>query len=55
MFSQDDWTALHFALDNGNSDVAKLLLDKGADVNATTNVSNIILYIAMLLCLHYLL
>ena len=41
---QDGSTALQFASWGGCSDVAKLLLDKGADVNAANNVSNIILY-----------
>ena len=45
MFSQEGATALHYALREGYSDIAKLLLDKGADISATTNVSNIILYI----------
>lgn len=30
-------TALHFAVSNGNHEIAELLLDKGADVNAADN------------------
>jgi ankyrin repeat protein len=29
------WTALHHAIENGHSEIAKMLLDAGADVNAT--------------------
>lgn len=30
------WTALHYAANNGHTDCARLLLQKGADVNART-------------------
>ena len=39
---QDGRTALHIAAKNGNIEVARLLLDKGADVNSRDNVSDII-------------
>ena len=31
------WTALHYAAENGNTDLCKLLIEKGADVNQCTN------------------
>ena len=37
-------TPLHVASENNHTDLCKLLLDKGANVNSTDNVSNIILY-----------
>ena len=36
---QDGWTPLHWAAQKGSLEVVKLLLDKGVDVNAKTNVS----------------
>ena len=30
----DKWTALHWAAQDGHTDVAKMLLQNGADVNA---------------------
>lgn len=35
---QDGWTPLHWAAQNGILDVTITLLDKGADVDATSNV-----------------
>ena len=32
-----DWTALHYACDAGHRDIVELLLDHGADIDATTN------------------
>ena len=39
---QDGYTALHNAAMSGNIDVARLLLDRGADVNIKDNVSGMI-------------
>ena len=39
---QDGYTALHRAASNGNIDIARLLPDKGADVNIKDNVSGMI-------------
>ena len=36
---QDGWTALILASSNGHKEVAKLLVDHGADVNIKENVS----------------
>ena len=36
--AQDGLTPLHLAADEGHTECAKLLLDKGADVNAKSNV-----------------
>jgi ankyrin repeat protein len=33
----DSWTALHFAVNRGDSDIVTLLLEAGANVNATTS------------------
>ena len=41
---QDGYTPFYVALHNDHTDVCKLLWDKGANVNSTGNVSNIILY-----------
>lgn len=37
---QDGFTALHFAAQNGNEDIAKMLLDRGANVNAQDKTKN---------------
>ena len=37
---QSGWTPLHWASTNGHRDVCLLLLDLGASITATTNVSN---------------
>ena len=39
---QDGYTALHNAAMSGNIDVARLLLDRGADVNIRDKVSGMI-------------
>ena len=39
---QFGFTALHYAAGGGHTDVARLLLDKGADVNSRDNVSDMI-------------
>ena len=39
---QIGFTALHYAAAGGHTDVARLLLDKGADVNSRDNVSDMI-------------
>ena len=36
--AQYGWTALSMAAENGHADCARLLLDAGADTEATTNV-----------------
>ena len=41
MYHQDGYTALHWATDEGHTEIVKLLLDRGANVDTTTNVSNI--------------
>ena len=37
---QDSWTALHFAAQNNLCEVADILLEHGAAVNATDKVRN---------------
>ena len=39
---QTGWTALHWAAIGGDTDVTRLLLDKGADVNSINKVSDMI-------------
>ena len=39
---QDGFTALHHAADDGHTEVARLLLDRGADVNSKNKVSDMI-------------
>ncbi len=39
--------ALHWAAENGLTDIARLLLDQGADVNAPDNFSNTPLHLAV--------
>ena len=39
MVSQEGWTALTYASYQGHNPVAALLLDRGADIEARTNVS----------------
>lgn len=41
------FTALHLAVDNGNKELAALLLEKGADVNATAFGSDTPLHVAL--------
>lgn len=36
---QDRWAPLHFAVDGGYTEVATLLISKGADVNSMNEVS----------------
>ena len=43
MHNQGGWTALHKAAYGGHTAVIALLLDRGADITATTNVSDIVL------------
>ena len=40
------WVPLHFASCNGNANIVQLLLDRGADINALSNVHNTPLYLA---------
>ena len=37
LLMKEIWTALHFAASNGHVDVAKVLIQNGADVNAVHN------------------
>ena len=39
---QDGSRALHYAANSGHTEVARLLLDRGADVNSKDEVSNVI-------------
>ena len=39
MFLQDQWTPLHVAAANSRSDIVKILLEEGADVNVKDKVS----------------
>ena len=39
MFPQGDGTPLHFAVESGREEIVKLLIEKGADVNAKNWVS----------------
>ncbi len=39
MTMQDDDSALMFAVDKGHADIATILIEAGADVNATEEVS----------------
>ena len=41
---QDGYTALHSACSNGHVEVVKLLISNNADVAATTNVSEYLLF-----------
>ena len=43
MHNQDGWTALHWAAEGGHTAVVTVLLDRGADITATTNVSDSVL------------
>ena len=39
MFLQNGYTPLHHAASSGNPEVVKMLLDKGCDINAQSEVS----------------
>ena len=39
LFLQGNWTALHYCAYYGQEDVAGMLLDRGAHIDALTNVS----------------
>ena len=52
MFWQGGQTPLYVASENNNIDVVKFLLDKGGNIHAATNVSNIILYACC--CVYYM-
>ena len=47
---QGGYTALHRAASNGNIDIARLLLDKGAVVNMGQKVSDMIWEIVLFVC-----
>lgn len=42
MYNQGGWTALHNAAQGGHVETVRLLLDRDAAINSTTNVSNIV-------------
>ena len=39
---QVGWTTLHYAARGGHTELARLLLDRGADVNSKDEVSDVI-------------
>ena len=39
MFLQDHQTPLHWAASEGHTDIVKIMIEKGADVNAKDKVS----------------
>ena len=46
-----EWTPLHMAARNGNSDIAKILLDQQANPNAIDKVSiKYLLYYVLVMC-----
>ena len=47
---QDGSRALHYAANSGHTEVSRLLLDRGADVNASNKVSDMIRDIVMIIC-----
>ena len=47
---QVGWTTLHYAASSGHTEVAKLLLDRGVDVNSKDEVSDVIWDIVMIIC-----
>ena len=44
----DDWTALHYAVNNRNIEIAKILLEAGADSNSPTKMGTTPLHLACL-------
>ena len=54
---QGGWTALHYAADDGDIDieVARLLLDRGVDVNSKDKVSDTIREVVITVCVFNLL
>ena len=42
--TQDGWTALHWAVNNGHYDCAKLLMQSGALVDIQSNVSTLYIH-----------
>ena len=45
---QDGWTALHCAARGGHTELARLLLDRGADVNSQDKVGDMTRVIVMI-------
>ena len=44
---QDDWTALHYAVSNGNLSIVEFLIQSNADLSAFTTNKRTVLHIAI--------
>jgi ankyrin repeat protein len=42
----DNWTALHYAANEGHGDILEVLIDKNIDVEALTNLKRTALHLA---------